>query len=86
MFRIIGDGRAVRSFMAVSKDGLQITVTTARKGFIRVTQEATVYTDGKGEKGLPPKRPDLEAIEQRLRQPFEIEYVPLPPQDPAAWR
>jgi hypothetical protein len=86
MFRIIGDGRAVRSFMAVSKDGLQITVTTARKGFIRVTQEATVYTDGKGEKGLPPNRPDLEAIEQRLRQPFEIEYVPLPPPDPATWR
>jgi hypothetical protein len=86
MFRIIGDGRAVRSFMAVSSDGIQVTVTTARKGVIRVTQEATVHPDGKGEKGLPPNRPDLKAIEARLRQPFEIEYVPLAPPDPATWR
>jgi len=86
MFRVIGDGRAVRSFMAVSNDGLQVTVTTARKGFVSVTQEAVVFPDGRGEKGLPRNRPNLAAIEARLRRPFEIRYVPLSVPDPAAWR
>lgn len=86
MFSVIGDGRAVRSFMAVSADGLQVTVTTARKGFLSVTQEAVVYPDGRGEKGLPRNRPDLAAIEKRLRQPFDVKYVPLSPPDPSTWR
>ena len=86
MFMVIGDGRAVRSFIALSNDGLQVTVTTAKKGFITVTQEAVVYPDGRGEKGLPRNRPDLSAIEARLRQPFEIRYVPLSYPEPSKWR
>jgi hypothetical protein len=86
MFVVIGDGRAVRSFMAISSDNMQVTVTTASKAFLSITQEAVVYPDGRGEKGIPSNRPDLSAIERRLRQPFEIQYVPLVYPDPAAWR
>lgn len=86
MFKVIGDGRAVKSFIAYSRDGLQVTRTTARKGPFSVTQTATVGLDGRAEKGLPPKRPDLEAIETRLKQPFEASYVPLGGVDPAKWR
>lgn len=85
MFAVIGDGQAVRSFIAVSSDGLQVTRTTARK-LITVTQTATVTTEGKGDKGLPPRRADLVAIEQRLQEPFEAVYVPLNGIDPAHWR
>lgn len=86
MFKVIGDGQAVRSFAAVGGDGIQVTRTTARKAFITVTQTATVFPQGRGEKGLPPGRPDLEAIEDRLEQPFEVRYSPLEYVDPAKWR
>jgi hypothetical protein len=45
MFKVIGDGQAVRSFAAVAPDGIQVTRTTARKGFITVTQTATVFPE-----------------------------------------
>jgi hypothetical protein len=86
MFAVIGDGRAVRSFVTVATDGIQVTVTTARKGILSVTQEAVVYPTGRGEKGIPRDRPDLSALEARLRQPFEIQYKPLSYPDPATWR
>lgn len=77
MFRVIGDGRAERSRMTVSSDGLQITRTTARKGPLRVTQTATVFPDGSAIRGIPDGRPDLDAIEDRLRAPLRIRYVDL---------
>ena len=80
MFSIIGEGHAVRSLIAVSSDGLQITRTTASKA-VQVTQTATVYPDGRAETGLPPDRPDLVAVEKRLKQPVVIVYVPIPAAD-----
>jgi hypothetical protein len=76
VFKILGDAQAVRSFIAVSPDGYQVTLTTGRKGF-SVTTTATVDRDGHGMKGLPPDRPDLAAIEERLKKPFEATYVPI---------
>lgn len=77
MFNVLGEARAVRSRSAVSEDGLQITRTTAKKFGLPVKQTATVYPNGRVEKGLPPNRPDLVAIEKLLRKPLEIEYQPL---------
>ena len=81
VFRLIGDAQAVRSFIAVSADGVQVTLTTGRKGF-SVTTTATVDRDGHGMKGLPPDRPDLVAIEERLKKPFEARYRPIRQMDP----
>jgi hypothetical protein len=67
----------VRSRIAISADGLQVTRTTARKGSLRVTQTATVLPDGTAERGIPDGRADLEALEDRLRTPLSIRYVDL---------
>lgn len=82
-FRIMGDGRAVSSRIAISEDGLQVTRTSARKGPIRITQTATVFPDGVAQRGILRNRPDLEAIEDELRTPLRIRYVELDMQDTA---
>ncbi len=86
LFRFIGDGNAVRSFIAVAGDGIQVTRTTGRKGPVVLTTTATVDLAGRGEKGLPPSRPDLEAIEERLQRPFEAEYAPVRKADAFRWQ
>ncbi len=77
VFRVIGDGKAVRARFVVAPDGVQITRTTAKKGPIEITPTATVYPDGRGERGLPRHRDDLRALEGRLRTPLQLRYVPL---------
>ncbi len=77
LFRIIGDGKAVSSRFVVADDGLQVTRTTAKKGVLELTQTATVFPDGRGERGLPGRRDDLRDLEDRLRTPLELRYVPL---------
>jgi hypothetical protein len=47
-------------------------------GFDR-TETVTVWPDGHADQGVPPGRPDLQAIEERLRQPLAIRFRPLPP-------
>jgi hypothetical protein len=76
LFRIIGDGRAVASRLAVSHDGIQVARTTASR-FFSVTQTVTVYPGGRAEKGVPDDRPDLQRLARRLEEPLEVEYVPL---------
>ena len=63
--------------IAVSADGLQILRGQVRKGFMGVTTTVTVFPDGRGMKDLPPGRPDLLTIEERLKRPIEAEYVPF---------
>ena len=77
LFDLIGEAQAVQSRGALSEDGLQITRTTAKKFGIRITQTATVHPDGRVDKGLPPDRPDLVAIEKLLKQPLAVDYRPL---------
>lgn len=78
LFDVIGDGAAVQSRSAVSRDGLQVTSSMVRKGFITLTPVATVHPNGVIEKDVPPDRDDLEAIATRLRPPLGIEYLPAP--------
>ena len=77
LFKIIGEGRVVRSRMAISSDGLQISRAKAKKAFIGVSTTVTVYPDGRTEKDVPPGRADLAAIEARLKEPLEIDYHPI---------
>ena len=77
LFRIIGEGRVLQIRMAISKDGLQVSRATAKKGFMEITTTVTVYPDGKIEKDVPPDRPDLLQLEKRITQPLEINYAEL---------
>ena len=77
LFRIIGEGSVIQTRMAISKDGLQIYSTRARKGFIKRIDTVTVYPDGKMEKDVPPDRPDLLEIAKRISRPLEIDYAKL---------
>lgn len=74
LFRIIGEGHIEYSKMMISEEGLQITRAQASKGFIDVTSTVTVKPDGQTEKGIPPDRPDLKALEEKLKQEIEITY------------
>jgi hypothetical protein len=78
LFTLIGEGHAVFSRMAVANDGVQVVVGQARKGFLVRTATATIQPDGRAEGGVPAGRPDLAALEARLREPLGIEYWPWP--------
>ena len=82
LFKLIGEGHVVENRMLISADGLQISRARARKAFFEVAPTVTVFPDGRTEKDVPPGRPDLAALEQRLRRPLEIRYRPLEP----SWR
>ncbi len=75
LFSIIGEGSVEHSRIAVSDDGLQIVRGRVKKIF-SLTTTVTIEPDGHGEKGIPPGRPDLVAIEEKLKSPLKIEYVP----------
>ena len=47
----------------------------AQKIFSR-TATVTIYPDGTAEKDVPPHRPDLVMLEERLKSDVEIEYYP----------
>lgn len=82
LFKLIGEGHVVESRMVISHDGLQISRARARKAFFEVAPTVTVFPDGRTEKDIPPGRPDLAALEERLRRPLDVRYRPLDP----TWR
>lgn len=73
LFQIIGEGHVAENRMAISPDGLQISRARARKAFFEVVTTVTVYPDGRTEKDLPAHRPDLAALEARLKRPLKID-------------
>ena len=78
LFEVIGDGRAVQTRSTLSGDGLQVTSSVLRKGFITVAPTTTIFPNGAMEKDMPPNRDDLDAIAARLKRPLDIEYGPAP--------
>jgi len=76
LFKVIGEGHVTENRMLVSPDGLQIARARAAKGLFAVQSTVTVYPDGRTEKDLPAGRPDLLALESRLKQPRSVEYRP----------
>jgi hypothetical protein len=79
LFDIIGEARVEESRSVFLPDGYQVVRGRASKwGFDR-TETVTVWPDGHADPGVPPGRPDLRAIEERLRQPLAIRFRPLPP-------
>src|SRR6185295_17343459 len=77
LFSVIGEGSIEETRMAISADGLQLARARARKMLFEVAATLTVYPDGRTEKDVPPGRPDLLALEARLKQPLRVRYRPL---------
>ena len=78
LFQLIGEGHMTHSRIAIAKDGIQVSWTTAEKAFMEVTTTVTIYPDGTIERDVPAGRPDLLELERRLKQPMEIDYVEFP--------
>jgi hypothetical protein len=76
LFKIIGEGRIVRTQVAYSADGVQVSRVVAQKLFSRTVTVVT-WPNGRTEPEIPAQRADLLALKQRLDQPVEIEYRPL---------
>ncbi len=76
LFRVIGDGRIVQSRFLI-KDGLQMSWVRAKKGLFGTKTLLTVKPNGEMLKGLPKNRPDLIALERKLKGPLKIQYYPL---------
>jgi hypothetical protein len=77
LFKVLGNGRVVQSRFAISEDGIQVTRARAKKGFLSVNPTSTTLPDGVVEKGIPENRPDLKAMDERLKQKIKIEYPDL---------
>lgn len=77
LFQLIGEGHVVENRMAISGDGLQVSRARARKSLFEVVSTVTVYPDGRTEKDLPADRPDLRALEARLKQSLKLAHPPL---------
>jgi hypothetical protein len=75
LFDVIGDGSLKYSRSTVTEDGLHIIRARSKK-ILSVSATVLVRPDGKATKGVPDDRPDLEAIEERLKRDLEIDYVP----------
>lgn len=77
LFDVIGEGHIEWGRMAIAPDGLQVSRARASKGFFHLESSITVFRDGRVEKDLPPSRPDLLPLDERVRRPLKIRYWPL---------
>lgn len=81
LFDLIGEARVVESRSAFAPDGFQVVRGRATKwGFDR-TETVTVWPDGHADQHVPAGRPDLLALEGRLREPLAIRFRPPPRED-----
>jgi hypothetical protein len=79
LFGLIGEASVLENQMAVSSDGFQVSRGRGRKAFFETTVTVTIDPSGRAMKGLPPDRADLRALEDRLKQPLRLVFVPLEP-------
>jgi hypothetical protein len=77
LFKLIGEGRVLEYRMAAAPDGVLVSCGRAQKALFKVSSTLVVYPDGRAEKDVPPDRPDLRAIEQRLQAPLDVRYRAL---------
>jgi hypothetical protein len=78
VFDVIGEARVVESRSAFLPDGAQVVRAQASKWGMSRTETVTVWPDGHADRGVPPERRDLQALDARLREPLAIRFRPLP--------
>ena len=77
VFAVLGKPDLKETRLAVAGDHWQVV-----RGRVKVfpgiskTGTATIEPDGRGHEGIPPGRPDLGPLRERLRQPVELRYGP----------
>jgi hypothetical protein len=79
LFAVIGETTIVQSWSASAPDGTQVARGEGRKWWFDRTETITLSPAGRGDRGVPPDRPDLQALETRLLEPLAIRFVPLAP-------
>jgi hypothetical protein len=79
IFAIIGETTVVESWSATAPDGTMVARGRGRKWWFDRTETVTVLPSGRGDRGVPPGRPDLAALEARLKEPLAIRFRPLDP-------
>jgi hypothetical protein len=79
IFAIIGETTVVESWSASAPDGTQVARGRGRKWWFDRTETITVLPSGRGDRGVPPGRPDLVALERRLMEPLAIRFLPMAP-------
>jgi hypothetical protein len=84
IFAIIGDTTVVESWSATAPDGTQVARGRGRKWWFDRAETITILPDGRGDRGVPPDRPELAALEKRLMEPLAIHFQPLEPAGRAA--
>jgi len=77
IFSLLGKAKAVETRFAFADDGVQLSLTTAKK-LLTITQPVTIYPDGTVRAGVPPGRPDLVQLKNAMKKlDFKIVYVPF---------
>lgn len=76
IFALIGETTVVQSWSASAPDGTQVARGQGRKWWFDRTETVTVLPSGRGDRGVPPDRPDLAALEKRLQEPLAIRFRP----------
>ncbi|HXY39918.1 MAG TPA: hypothetical protein VEQ10_09620 [Vicinamibacteria bacterium] len=79
LFALIGEASVVESRAAAAPDGTQVVRGHGRKWWFDRTETVTLLPSGRGERGVPPGRPDLLALEKRLEEPLAIRFQPQAP-------
>ena len=77
LFAIIGETTVVQSWSATSPDGTQVARGHGRKWWFDRTETITLLPSGRGDRGIPPGRPDLAVLEKRLLETLAIRFRPL---------
>jgi len=78
LFNLIGEARVLESRSAFAPDGFQVVRGRARKWGMDRNETVTVWPDGHADRGVPPGRADLLALERRLLEPLGIRFRPMP--------
>jgi hypothetical protein len=78
LFNVIGEARVEDSRSAVAADETQVVCGRATKWWIDRTATVTVRPEGHADKGVPQDRPDLASLEQRLKEPLAVRFLPFP--------
>jgi hypothetical protein len=79
LFAVIGETTVVESWSASAADGTRVARGRGRKWWFDRTETVTLLPSGRGDRGLPPGRVDLAALERRLLEPLAIRFQPLAP-------
>jgi hypothetical protein len=86
LFDLIGEGHVEESRSAALPDGPEVVRGRATKWGLSRTATLTIWPDGHVDRGVPPGRPDLQALAKRLKEPLEIRFKPMPPEPRTAGR